>query len=182
MRVTTVLCTKKVETEKMQNNGVQYFTRSQYKHLKDYCRCYCGHRRKLHDYTQKCLKCDCERYGRRTEWVRGRKPTLEKELEDIGEPAQEHTTCMFFDDTSDAPDGCIYTGQNVGTIEVPLWVVDATWRSDITRALKFDNALVKPAAHYFERGCYLTMPLVLCLNHRRQMLGVNNANKVTTQA
>jgi hypothetical protein len=113
--------------------------------------------------------CNCERYGRRT---RGRKSTLEKELEEIGEPAQEHTVCMFFDDMSDAPDGCMDTGQNVGTIEVPLWTVDATWRSDITKALKFDNSITKPAAHYFERGCYLTMPLVLCLNHRRKMLGV----------
>lgn len=67
---------------------------------------------------------------------------------------KEWHVCMYFDDTSDVIASCVLPGINVATIEVPLGVVDVTWRN-----------ITRPASHPSERGCYITMPLVLCLNH-----------------
>lgn len=74
--------------------------------------------------------------------------------------------CMWFDDQSDVPEGCAERGYNVGHLEVPLQTVDVTWRVG-TRG--FTTEHTRPAAHPSERGCYTTMPLVLCTPHTMQI-------------
>jgi hypothetical protein len=157
------------------NSTVHYFTTEEYQRLRDHCICVCGHRRARHDHTQYCLACTCRRYGRRTGWKRGlaadRVSMADQTLfENEGTAGEEWHACMYFDDSSPIVEVCAEQGENVATIEVPLGVVDVTWRRQLARALTYDNSVSKPAAHYLERGCYVTMPLVLCAEHRRAML------------
>lgn len=69
--------------------------------------------------------------------------------------------CMWFDDTAEIPESCTERGYNVATVEIPLQVVDVTWR-DIQGT---NDTKTRPAAHPSERGCFVTMPLVLCRVH-----------------
>lgn len=71
---------------------------------------------------------------------------------------QEWHACMWFDDRQDVPEACSEQGYNIATIEVPLSTVDVTWRN-------LSTWQTRPAAHPSERGCYMTMPLVLCYAH-----------------
>lgn len=72
----------------------------------------------------------------------------------------EWHACMFFDDTKEIVEVCSEWGYNVATIEVPLATVDVSWREK-----PYALWQTRPAAHPSERGCYMTMPLVLCAAH-----------------
>lgn len=154
--------------------NITYFTKSEYQKLRDHARCWCGHNRKNHDDRQCCVQCNCKQYGRR---VGGRPKITPVQRDDSdadffeqeGEAGQEWHMCMWFYDTTDAPHSCNEEGKNVGTIEIPLGVVDVMWRRDLRTALTYQNAHVRPAEHPLSRGCYITMPLVLCPTHIAQM-------------
>lgn len=156
-----------------------YFTKAQYNTLRDHAVCVCRHKRKHHDDTMQCLAdgCECRRYGRRIGWSRGRKTDAtvavshdQDFFESEGTPGYEWYACMYFDDTSEVPESCGNDGVQVGTIEVPLQTVDVMWRRDLARALTYDNARIEPAEHPLSRGCFITMPLVLCDEHKRKVL------------
>lgn len=93
----------------------------------------------------------------------------QEEFEQEGNAGQEWHTCMYFNDKSDVPEFCREPGENVATIEVPLSVVDITWRTGLAPIKTYLGTKVYPAAHPLERGCYTTMPLVLCEKHRKEL-------------
>jgi hypothetical protein len=91
-------------------------------------------------------------------------------FEQEGESGQAWDGCMYFDDESGVPKVCSEMGVHIATIEVPLATVDVMWRRDLNAALTYHNTQVAPAEHPLSRGCFITMPLVLCAEHRRAML------------
>jgi hypothetical protein len=91
-------------------------------------------------------------------------------FEQEGTAGIEWHACMYFNDSADVPEGCTATGTQVATIEVPLATVDVMWRRDVRAALTYHNAQIAQAEHPLSRGCYVTMPLVLCAQHRTAML------------
>lgn len=137
----------------------------------------CGHQwnRRRNTYTQDgspklCPKCKSPYWQTVRTRATGAKRTkhlppqpVTFDYEDITNAGgEEHSLCMYFDDESDVPQSCMEPGHNVATIEVPLYVVDVTWRN-------LNVQQTRPAAHPSERGCYVTMPLVLCLTHLKLM-------------
>lgn len=90
---------------------------------------------------------------------------------------QEWDLCMFFDDKAEVIESCMELGINVATIEVPFGTVDVTWRD-----IRYPLSETRPAAHPSERGCYTTMPLVLCQQHINEIVYEAARVKVTKNA
>jgi hypothetical protein len=106
-----------------------------------------------------------------------RAPDADQTLwEQDGEAGTKWDACMYFDDASDVPESCMDMGQHIATIEVPLATVDVMWRRDLNAALTYANMVIAPAEHPMSRGCFITMPLVLCDKHRRSMAAVDQDN------
>lgn len=88
------------------------------------------------------------------------------DFEQDGTAGTTWDACMYFYDDSDVPESCGGMGRHVATIEVPLATVDVMWRRDLNAALIYANMVIAPAEHPMSRGCFVTMPLVLCDYHR----------------
>lgn len=77
---------------------------------------------------------------------------------------------MYFSKINNVLTTCSKPADQIATIEIPLGIVDLTYLQDVVRLGDYSvRSQRRLAAHPSERGCFMTMPLVLCDEHQQEI-------------